>query len=913
MMASNILSKLLPSAASDEPFDFDDLNAQNRRGPSQPAEHHDMDIDEENLEARFEAQDLENLLADAASSQITTESTAFLPQNNDRKASAQPSAGATTGPVPWRQPAPPRGTPLDDDDDVPESLLLEGGREAPLTNPTQNHPPSEGLPPPVPGPSTRRTRAQWETTRRQQRLHDEGHHATPTPRWGLTNRPGQFTSDPKEKAMWYWVNVQDLDAFLAEVYSYYTGCGIYSIILRRILMLIKSAFVVGFITFLSWCIDYPKVRKSHKMSEVLVPKCTHKIHGFWIFALWVFIIYWSYSFIQLVRDYPRLQIMHDFYHYLLDIPDQDIQTVEWQHIISRLMALRDANFVTASNLSPETRKVLDHKSRLRMDAVDIASRLMRQENYLIALFNKEILDVTIPVPFLGNRYVFSQTTEWHVKLAIMDFVFGQNNQVNLDFLKERNRRSLVRTLQTRLVMTGLISIVCAPFTVTFVVASYVFKYFTEYHKDPSQLGSRDFTPFAQWKFREFNELQHIFARRRNMAYPYANHYLAQVPKDKTEQISAFVAFIAGAFAVVLALFTFLEPELFLAFEITPGKTALFYLGVLTGVYRIARSSSPQEDAVQDPTWYLGQVIEWLRYEPASWKDRLHTDEVRAEFSRLYQPKVIIFFEEVFSMIITPFLLIFRLPQCSERIVDFFREFSIHVDGLGVVCSYSQFPFKKGVNNAPANRAGGNEDPDLRADYFMARDNKMLASYYGFLDTYAGSGRGHYNGRLQGRGSFHPPPSFPNTFGPMSAHAQHPEMGGRANSRGPTGRQPLQRRTPRHGPTAGRDEPINSILLDPHHQPSASALRGSPRQTAQSRYRSSLQPVPDPEGNASPLPRQNSRTEEESSIGDSWRTSRLAQDDEEEEESAANNRGGVLQLLHQFSKAQTEGRGAGVGI
>lgn len=259
------------------------------------------------------------------------------------------------------------------------------------------------------------------------------------------------------------------------------------------------------------------------------------------------------------------------------------------------------------------------------------------------------------------------------------------------------------------------------------------------------------------------------------------------------------------------------------------------------------------------------------------------------------------------MVITPFLLMFRLPHCSDRIVDFFREFSIVVDGLGVTCSFSMFPFNKGtqnVNNAPANRGGGRRDDiDPREDYFMAKDNKMLASYYGFLDTYATSGRG-YNGRLQGKGSFHPPPQFPNAFGAMSQTAQPIDAGARGTSRGPAGRQPLQRRTPRTGPT-GRDEPISSILLDPHHQPSsASMLRGSPRNGPQGRYRTPLQPVSDTP---------SSRIEEESTLGDSWRMSKLAQDDDEEEEPTGATRGGVLQLLQQFSRAQAEGRGAGVGV
>ena len=87
------------------------------------------------------------------------------------------------------------------------------------------------------------------------------------------------------------------------------------------------------------------------------------------------------------------------------------------------------------------------------------------------------------------------------------------------------------------------------------------------------------------------------------------------------------------------------------------------------------------------------------------------------------------------------------------------------------------------------------------------------------------------------------------------------------------------------------------------------LRGSPRQAAASRYRTPLQAVSDAPGPS------HTRIEEESMLGDSWRTSRLAQGDDDEEEATVpgNNRGGVLQLLQQFSKAQAEGRGAGVGV
>jgi autophagy-related protein 9 len=55
----------------------------------------------------------------------------------------------------------------------------------------------------------------------------------------------------------------------------------------------------------------------------------------------------------------------------------------------------------------------------------------------------------------------------------------------------------------------------------------------EYHKNPSAIGSRGYTPFARWKFREFNELPHVFERRLDESYPAAKQYVDQFPKEIT--------------------------------------------------------------------------------------------------------------------------------------------------------------------------------------------------------------------------------------------------------------------------------------------------------------------------------------------------------------------------------------------
>lgn len=69
-------------------------------------------------------------------------------------------------------------------------------------------------------------------------------------------------------------------------------------------------------------------------------------------------------------------------------------------------------------------------------------------------------------------------------------------------------------------------------------------------------------------------------------------------------------------------------------------------------------------------------------------------KVHAEFSTLFQLKIQVFFTELLSVLLTPWILFFSLPPCSAAIIDFFREFTLHVDGIGYVCSFAVFDFER---------------------------------------------------------------------------------------------------------------------------------------------------------------------------------------------------------------------------
>jgi autophagy-related protein 9 len=118
---------------------------------------------------------------------------------------------------------------------------------------------------------------------------------------------------------------------------------------------------------------------------------------------------------------------------------------------------------------------------------------------------------------------------------------------------------------------------------------------------------------------------------------------------------------------------------------------------------------------------MRHVAEYTHYLPSEWEGKLHTDWVKSEFSALYDLKIVNILRELVSVVLAPFILWYSLPKSCDRIVDFFREYSIHVDGLGYVCSFAVFNFdKKPVGNKK---------------YFDSRDGKMLKSYLNFLDSY----------------------------------------------------------------------------------------------------------------------------------------------------------------------------------
>lgn len=222
-----MFGRLAPSSRAARSF-YEDLRT--REDDRDVEEDAGLNVDEENLRQHFNDFDAEGLAG--TDSRITVDSayggtkTHGPLQNRGRR---EPSSS--------RWPA----HDEDADNDVPASLLVEHNeteRPHPALVHGQTRQPHQ-LPPPTAGPSSARSRAQWEAAATHQRLHDDDSHDRPTAPQPRPLAAGNIPGGPKENALWRWVNTSNLDRFMRDVYDYYEGGGMWCILNSNALWLLS--------------------------------------------------------------------------------------------------------------------------------------------------------------------------------------------------------------------------------------------------------------------------------------------------------------------------------------------------------------------------------------------------------------------------------------------------------------------------------------------------------------------------------------------------------------------------------------------------------------------------------------------------------------------------------------------------
>nr|CAB3494168.1 unnamed protein product [Digitaria exilis] len=139
-------------------------------------------------------------------------------------------------------------------------------------------------------------------------------------------------------------------------------------------------------------------------------------------------------------------------------------------------------------------------------------------------------------------------------------------------------------------------------------------------------------------------VEHFFRHRMNNCTLHSLNYLKQFPTPLISIVAKFVSFVSGGLAGILLILGFLGESILEGHVF--GRNLLWY------------------------TVVFGTVATYT---------------------------ITMLLEEMASIFITPYLLIFVLPKRVNDIICFISEFTVYVDGVGDVCSLSLFDFQRHGN------------------------------------------------------------------------------------------------------------------------------------------------------------------------------------------------------------------------
>lgn len=115
-----------------------------------------------------------------------------------------------------------------------------------------------------------------------------------------------------------------------------------------------------------------------------------------------------------------------------------------------------------------------------LSALHVACRIMRKHNFLIALINKNVLDMHMRVPFgcklplLGRELCipipFTKSLEWNLHYTVFNYMLSSQFTLRRQFLDN------VSALQQRFIVFGVLNIVLMPFILLFMIIYFFMKY-----------------------------------------------------------------------------------------------------------------------------------------------------------------------------------------------------------------------------------------------------------------------------------------------------------------------------------------------------------------------------------------------------------------------------------------------------
>uniref|UniRef100_A0A1L8DUW8 Autophagy-related protein 9 n=1 Tax=Nyssomyia neivai TaxID=330878 RepID=A0A1L8DUW8_9DIPT len=487
-----------------------------------------------------------------------------------------------------------------------------------------------------------------------------------------------------------WNHIEDLDSFFSRMYCYHQKHGFWVMMLQEFFELGQFIVVVALTSFLMHCVKYPVLfgeKRTEVAEKVTIPQALLSssecvaTFGAWTWtALTLSALFWFFRLIKFLYHFIQFWDIKQFFNLALKIEDSELDNLTWHEVQSRIREVQSEQ------------QMCIHKEQLT--ELDIYHRILRFKNYTVAMMNKNILPAKIRFPFLGEVSILSRGLRYNMDLILFKGPFSpfENNwHLREDFKRSNLRKDLASKLSKQIFWVALTNLILFPFIFLWSLMYFFFNYAELLKREPGKLGTRCWSQYGRLYLRHLNELDHELDARLNRAYRPAVKYMNSFSSPLMAVIAQNVVFMFGGVLSVFIVLTVYDED------VMQVQHVLTIISILTAIVVIFRAFIPEENMIWCPEQLLTAVLAHVHYLPVTWRGKAHTSHVRDQFGQLFQYKATYLLNELFSPLVTPFVLLCSLRPRALDIVDFFRNFTVSVVGVGDVCSFAQMDIRRHGN------------------------------------------------------------------------------------------------------------------------------------------------------------------------------------------------------------------------
>lgn len=164
--------------------------------------------------------------------------------------------------------------------------------------------------------------------------------------------------------------------------------------------------------------------------------------------------------------------------------------VEWHEIVKKILELQQSGEY----------RIAIHGQDIK-DELVVAQRILRRENFMIAFFNNDIFDLTIPlkIPWKGcvnanaksTMKFYSKSLEWSIYFCVLSYMFNHKYQIRPTFCMD------AISLQRRFIFCGMAHIIFMPFLLFFMMMHFFLQNVYDFRSSKQYLGPREWSNVAK--------------------------------------------------------------------------------------------------------------------------------------------------------------------------------------------------------------------------------------------------------------------------------------------------------------------------------------------------------------------------------------------------------------------------------